>query len=58
MQNYFDQLERVKYEGPETSNPLAFRHYNPDQKVPGSSRAMRWRLPPVRQTWRLSFFIN
>ena len=30
MQTYFDQLDRVRYEGPKSTNPLAFRHYNPD----------------------------
>jgi xylose isomerase len=35
MHAYFDQLERIRYEGPQTSNPLAFRHYNPDEKVLG-----------------------
>ena len=35
MQTYFDQLDRVRYEGPKTTNPLAFRHYNPDERVLG-----------------------
>ncbi|HCR3984499.1 TPA: xylose isomerase [Kluyvera ascorbata] len=35
MQNYFDQLDRVRFEGPKTTNPLAFRHYNPDEIVLG-----------------------
>ncbi|MDU7606744.1 MAG: hypothetical protein E7K42_12530, partial [Escherichia coli] len=33
MQAYFDQLDRVRYEGSKSSNPLAFRHYNPDELV-------------------------
>lgn len=35
MQAYFDQLDRVRYEGPRSTNPLAFRHYNPDEIVLG-----------------------
>jgi xylose isomerase len=35
---FFD-VERIKYEGPDSKNPLAFRHYNPDEKVEG--KAMR-----------------
>ena len=35
MQAYFDQLDRVRYEGSKSSNPLAFRHYNPDELVLG-----------------------
>src|SRR4051812_26426416 len=35
---FFD-VERIKYEGPDSKNPLAFRHYKPDEKVEG--KAMR-----------------
>ena len=31
MQTYFDQVDRVRFAGPITDNPLAFRHYNPDE---------------------------
>ncbi len=37
MQTYFDQLDRVRYEGPKSTNPLAFRHYNPDELVLGQT---------------------
>ncbi len=33
MPAYFDQLERVRYEGTKSTNPLAFRHYNSDELV-------------------------
>ncbi|MDT3252603.1 hypothetical protein QZQ97_16935 [Serratia sp. root2] len=36
MQAYFDQLDRRRFEGPKTANPLAFRHYNPDEIVLGN----------------------
>ncbi|MFP3434585.1 hypothetical protein SB781_33015, partial [Paraburkholderia sp. SIMBA_061] len=39
MQSYFDQLEQVRYEGPDSNNPLAFRHYNPDELVLGKRMA-------------------
>lgn len=35
MPTYFDQIDRVRFEGPKTTNPLAFRHYNPDEIVLG-----------------------
>ncbi|WP_338557391.1 xylose isomerase [Erwinia sp. E_sp_B04_7] len=35
MQPYFDQLEQVRYEGTGSKNPLAFRHYNPDEIILG-----------------------
>lgn len=35
--NYFPQVEKVYYEGPETKNRFAFRHYNVDEKVLGKT---------------------
>ncbi len=35
MTDFFKGLSKVKYEGPESANPLAFRHYNPDEIVLG-----------------------
>jgi xylose isomerase len=32
---YFPDIPRIEYEGPESKNPLAFRHYNPDEVVEG-----------------------
>ncbi|MGR6467861.1 xylose isomerase [Rhizobium sp. PAMB 3182] len=32
---FFGNIAKVKYEGPESTNPLAFRHYNPDEVVLG-----------------------
>ncbi len=32
---FFDGISKVAYEGPESTNPLAFRHYNPDEIVLG-----------------------
>ncbi|MBR9765879.1 MAG: xylose isomerase [Rhodobacteraceae bacterium] len=32
---FFDGISRIAYEGPESTNPLAFRHYNPDEIVLG-----------------------
>jgi len=33
---YFD-CDRIQYEGPTSKNPLAFKHYNPDEIVDGKS---------------------
>src|SRR5215213_8549139 len=33
---FFD-VERIKYDGPDSKNPLAYRHYNPDEKVEGKT---------------------
>jgi xylose isomerase len=32
---YFDHIPAIRYEGPETTNEFAFRHYNPDEVVMG-----------------------
>lgn len=37
MSSYFSQINKIQYEGPTTTNPLAFRHYNPEQLVLGKS---------------------
>jgi xylose isomerase len=34
---FFPEVPRIRYEGPESTNPLAFRHYNPDEIVEGKS---------------------
>lgn len=37
MSEFFKNIPAVKFEGTETNNPLAFRHYNPDRMVLGKS---------------------
>ncbi|MBZ4683935.1 MAG: xylose isomerase [Fusobacteriaceae bacterium] len=32
---FFKEISKIKYEGPNSTNPLAFRHYNPDELVMG-----------------------
>ena len=34
---FFPDIAKVPYEGPDSKNPLAFRHYNPDETVEGKS---------------------
>jgi xylose isomerase len=43
-QEYFPEVKRIKYEGPKSSNPLAFKHYNPGQKVLGKTMAEHLRF--------------
>ncbi|HJZ54288.1 MAG TPA: xylose isomerase [Gemmataceae bacterium] len=33
----FPEVPKIQYEGPDSKNPLAFRHYNPDEVVEGKS---------------------
>jgi xylose isomerase len=32
---FFEGIGAIKYEGPDSTNPLAFRHYNPDEMILG-----------------------
>jgi len=34
---YFDGIPKIKYEGKGSDNPLAFKHYNPDEVVMGKT---------------------
>ncbi len=44
MKEFFPGVKRIKYEGPKSRNPLAFRHYNPKQKVLGKTMAEHLRF--------------
>ena len=37
MTNYFENIEKIKFEGPDTENLLAFRHYNADEQILGKT---------------------
>lgn len=37
MPSAFPKISKIQYEGPSSKNPLAFRHYNPDELVEGRS---------------------
>jgi xylose isomerase len=61
---FFGDVTRIKYEGPESTNPLAFRHYDPDEMVMGKRMedhlrfaVAYWhlRLGRRRPVWRATF---
>jgi len=37
MTDFFQGISQIRYEGPQTDNEFAFRHYNPDEMVMGKS---------------------
>ena len=37
MSDYFKNVPEVKYEGPKSKNPFAFKYYDPDRKVAGKT---------------------
>jgi xylose isomerase len=41
----FPDVQKIRFEGPASKNPLAFRHYNPDEIVEGK---------PMRDQFRFS----
>ena len=40
----FPEIAKVNYEGPKSSNPFAFRYYNPDEKVEGKTMKDHFRF--------------
>jgi xylose isomerase len=34
---FFPEVDKIRYEGPDSKDPLRFRHYNPDEKVEGKT---------------------
>jgi len=37
MTNAFNNISKIRYEGPKSKNPLAFKHYNPDESIDGKT---------------------
>ncbi|MFP6866337.1 MAG: xylose isomerase, partial [Roseibacillus sp.] len=37
MSDHFPNVPQIEYEGPDSDNPLAFRHYNPEELIDGKS---------------------
>ena len=44
MAQFFETVDKVVYEGPESTNPLAFRHYDAEQKIMGKTMAEHLRF--------------
>jgi xylose isomerase len=44
MSNFFENVNTVKYEGPESTNPFAYRFYNPDEMILGKTMKEQLRL--------------
>ena len=47
MSEAFPNIKTIKYEGPKSKNPLAFKHYNPKEKVEGKTMAEHLRFSVV-----------
>lgn len=44
MSEFFPKIKKIKYEGPNSKKPLAFKHYNPKQKIMGKTMAEHLRF--------------
>ncbi|MDY7010574.1 MAG: xylose isomerase, partial [Planctomycetota bacterium] len=44
MTKAFPDVKKIEYEGLESKNPLAFKHYNPDELVEGKPMAEHLRF--------------
>ena len=44
MKSYFPEVKNIKYEGADSRNPLAFKHYNPKQRLLGKTMAEHLRF--------------
>lgn len=44
MNTFFPKIKKIKYEGPDSKNPLAFKYYNPKQKIMGKTMAEHLRF--------------
>ncbi len=42
--NYFKGIKKIKFEGPSSKNPLAFKYYNPDKKVMGKKMSKHFKF--------------
>lgn len=43
----FPKIPKIRYEGPDSKNPLAFKHYNPDELVEGKTMREHLRFSVV-----------
>ena len=39
--SYFEHIPAIRYEGPQSDNPLAYHHYDPEKRVLGKTLAER-----------------
>lgn len=42
--DFFKSIEKARFEGPDSSNPMAFHHYNPEEIVGGKTMAEQLRF--------------
>jgi len=49
MSEIFSNIPQIKYEGPKSTNPFAFRHYNPEEVVAG--KTMKEQLKFAMSYW-------
>ena len=48
---FFPSISKIRYEGPESLNPLAFKYYQPDELVMGKKMRQAADMPKPSQTY-------
>ena len=49
MSKFFENIPQIKYEGPESKNPFAFKYYDPERVIMGKTMAEH--LPFAMAWW-------
>lgn len=44
MPEFFPKVPKIRYQGPDSKDPLSFKHYNPEEKVMGKTMAEHLRF--------------
>ena len=44
MSEFFPKIKKIKFEGMDSKNPFAFKHYNPKQRIMGKTMAEHLRF--------------
>jgi xylose isomerase len=44
MNEFFPKIKKIKYEGRDSKNPMAFKHYKANQKIMGKTMAEHLRF--------------
>ena len=49
---YFPGIEKIKFEGKDSKNPMAFRYYDAEKVINGKKMKVWWWNKTVSMEWR------
>ena len=53
---YYKGIEKIKYEGAESDNPLAFKYYDPNKILNGIKIQIQFKQPKIKLMLHLNLF--